>query len=48
MMAEDGGLGVMHPATALMLVSLVGGMVSVTGWGDGQCYNDFCSTYYPL
>ena len=29
MMAEDGGLGVMHPAMALMSVSLVGGMVSV-------------------
>ena len=29
MMAEDGGLVVMHPATALMSVSLVGGMVSV-------------------
>ena len=29
MMAEDGSLRVMHPATALMSVSLVGGMVSV-------------------
>ena len=29
MMAEDGDLGVMPPATALMSVSLVGGMVSV-------------------
>ena len=29
MTAEDGGLGVMHPATALMSVLLVGGMVSV-------------------
>ena len=29
MMAEDGGLGVMHPATALMSVSLVRGMVGV-------------------
>ena len=29
MMAEDGGLGVMHPATVLMSESLVGGMVSV-------------------
>ena len=29
MMAEDGGLGVMHPATALMSVSLVGEMVGV-------------------
>ena len=29
MMAEDGGLGVMPPATALMSVLLVGGMVSV-------------------
>ena len=29
MMAEDGGLGVMYPATALMSMSLVGGMVSV-------------------
>ena len=29
MMAEDGSLGVMHSATALMSVSLVGGMVSV-------------------
>ena len=30
--------GVVHPATALMSVLLVGGMVSVTGWGDGQCH----------
>ena len=29
MMAEDGHLGVMHPATAPMSVSLVGGMVSI-------------------
>ena len=29
MMAEDGGLGVTHPAMALMSVSLVGEMVSV-------------------
>ena len=29
MMAEDGGLGVMNPATALMSVSLVGRTVSV-------------------
>ena len=28
-MMADGGLGVMHPATALMSVSLVGEMVSV-------------------
>ena len=29
MMAEDGGLGVMHSATALLSVSLVRGMVRV-------------------
>ena len=29
MAAEDGGLGVILPATALMSVSLVGGMVSL-------------------
>ena len=28
-MADDGGLGVMHPAMALMSVSLVGEIVSV-------------------
>ena len=32
---HDGGPGVMHPATALMSMSLVGGMVSVIG--DNQC-----------
>ena len=29
MMAQDGSFGVMHPATALMPVSLVGRIVSV-------------------
>ena len=40
MMAEDGGLGVMHPATALMSVSLVGGMVSVV-----MSYAELCTHY---
>ena len=55
MMAEDGGLGMMHPSMALTSVSLVGGgegVVSVTvspaalSTHDSSAYKVSCYNYY--